>query len=244
VDFYPNGGLNQPGCSQLDTNVVRYMACSHYRAMTYWLEALVNWNSTLHSSYHGYPCKSYDDFSRGLCNSCPKKGGCPRMGIHAIDHKKQGVKKQPVLGKFYLTTYSDHTKTFGNYMYHLTLHTGTKFFAGLSGKVYVRLTGSKGTTDEFAIRSSDYNAGSSQYRIMLGSIDVGTIYMVEIKQDTYTDRWYLSSVIVKPMWKNERYAACFNRWIGNSFSQVAAQKKDYCNSSYSLDDHSIKTVVS
>ena len=57
VDFYPNGGSNQPGCSSSVGAI-----CSHFRAVEYFIETL---SEKLYS--HAFPCSSLDNFKAGQC---------------------------------------------------------------------------------------------------------------------------------------------------------------------------------
>nr|XP_054766050.1 pancreatic triacylglycerol lipase-like [Lytechinus pictus] len=86
MDFYPNGGLDQEGCS-LDVVSV----CSHMRGRDYFLESLVNQDC----HFTSYPCSDWNSFRLGRCTSCGD-GGCPSMGIDA--------ELNPIEGSFYLRT--------------------------------------------------------------------------------------------------------------------------------------------
>ncbi|OQR77175.1 pancreatic lipase-related protein 2-like [Tropilaelaps mercedesae] len=60
VDFYPNGGIDQPGCSFPN------VACAHYRAVEYYIEALQNQD---HCVYSGFLCETVENANRGDCAS-------------------------------------------------------------------------------------------------------------------------------------------------------------------------------
>ena len=69
VDFYPNGGLHQPGCTDFGPlittfwqNDVSFMAsCSHSKGKTYFKEAVT-------SDFTGTLCESWERFRNGDCD--------------------------------------------------------------------------------------------------------------------------------------------------------------------------------
>ncbi|XP_077987702.1 pancreatic triacylglycerol lipase-like [Glandiceps talaboti] len=82
VDFYPNGGDDQPGCSPIGLK-----ACDHGRAYVYFTESI-----NVNCAYTSYPCAVGQE-----CSTCGS-GQCNRMGFHAT--KIPG-------GTFYLETNSN-----------------------------------------------------------------------------------------------------------------------------------------
>ncbi|CAD7080179.1 unnamed protein product [Hermetia illucens] len=65
VDFYPNGGTNQPGCKeQTEASVGQ---CNHDRAPEFYAESLTS--ST--KQFWGYACYSWFNFMLGLCKWSP-----------------------------------------------------------------------------------------------------------------------------------------------------------------------------
>ncbi|KAH9421141.1 hypothetical protein DERP_010081 [Dermatophagoides pteronyssinus] len=80
VDFYPNGGIDQPGCKSQTSikNVVdyiskeknifdgirRFIGCNHARSFLIYIEAI---NSEC--PFMGFPCQNYDEFINGQCTS-------------------------------------------------------------------------------------------------------------------------------------------------------------------------------
>ncbi|KAH8035669.1 hypothetical protein HPB51_007913 [Rhipicephalus microplus] len=68
VDFYPNGGKQQPGCW-------KFSPCSHSKATEYYADSVRLCNFPTRS------CKSYDDFLAGTCaSSCADGRTCGHMG--------------------------------------------------------------------------------------------------------------------------------------------------------------------
>ncbi|XP_077525797.1 pancreatic triacylglycerol lipase-like [Haemaphysalis longicornis] len=71
VDFYPNGGKQQPGCKAFGR-----LDCSHARAALYYA------NSIRTCSYPALPCSSYAAYKSGRCTPCDQVP-CGYMGHNA-----------------------------------------------------------------------------------------------------------------------------------------------------------------
>ncbi|KAJ8025383.1 Pancreatic lipase-related protein 2 [Holothuria leucospilota] len=80
-DFFPNGGVTQPGCTW---TVVRNL-CDHLRVLDLFVESI-----TTDCPFIGYPCDSWEDFQQQKCVECGKDG-CPRMGLFADQSKARGL---------------------------------------------------------------------------------------------------------------------------------------------------------
>ncbi|KAA0704582.1 Lipase member H [Triplophysa tibetana] len=79
VDFYANGGLDQPGCPKTIFSGKSYIVCDHQRSVFLYLCAL---NHTC--NLMAYPCSSYTDFLNGQCLQCEtfKPASCPVLGYN------------------------------------------------------------------------------------------------------------------------------------------------------------------
>ncbi|KAM6986669.1 lipase member H [Aplochiton taeniatus] len=77
IDFYPNGGADQPGCPKTIFSGGPYFKCDHQRSVYLYLGSL---NRTC--DIRAYPCSSYKDFLEGLCMDCDQfmPDGCPIFG--------------------------------------------------------------------------------------------------------------------------------------------------------------------
>ncbi|XP_045461252.1 phospholipase A1-like isoform X1 [Harmonia axyridis] len=88
IDFFPNGGENQPGCWDVNLkNVSTYtepVTCDHSRAWDFFVEAV---NNT--GSFPSKKCNSYSDFKKNKCEAIEAA-----MGDLDVKHE----------GKFYLKT--------------------------------------------------------------------------------------------------------------------------------------------
>jgi len=72
VDFYPNGGLHQPGCDDilgLESGLIDFIrgGCSHVRGWTYFTESL-----NAEPGFLGTLCDSWEDFTDGKCEGNPQ----------------------------------------------------------------------------------------------------------------------------------------------------------------------------
>jgi len=65
VDFFPNGGMSQPGCGLLISGSIfdLMVACSHLRGSEYFTESINN-----PTGFTGVACESYEMFQEGGCS--------------------------------------------------------------------------------------------------------------------------------------------------------------------------------
>uniref|UniRef100_A0A3B4GAF3 Lipase H n=1 Tax=Pundamilia nyererei TaxID=303518 RepID=A0A3B4GAF3_9CICH len=83
IDFYANGGADQPGCPKTIFSG-QYLKCDHRRSVFLFIDSI---NATCTS--RTYPCSSYKDFLDGKCLTCSQFGnaGCPILGYDVIKWK-------------------------------------------------------------------------------------------------------------------------------------------------------------
>nr|XP_058920724.1 phospholipase A1 member A isoform X4 [Kogia breviceps] len=101
VDYYVNGGQDQPGCPTSIYAGYSYLICDHMRAVHLYISALENSCPLM-----AFPCTSYKVFLAGHCLDCfnPFLLSCPRIGLV----EQGGVKIEPLPKevKVYLLTTS------------------------------------------------------------------------------------------------------------------------------------------
>ncbi|KAI9562776.1 lipoxygese-like protein [Daphnia sinensis] len=88
LDFYPNGGRNQPGCQPSEWSdfcdpfaaLSDITACDHRRAIHYYSSSLEDTCKIV-----GYECADYDSYNNGTCTSCGSDNTrCAVFGLDAI----------------------------------------------------------------------------------------------------------------------------------------------------------------
>ncbi|XP_042355501.1 lipase member H-like isoform X2 [Plectropomus leopardus] len=84
IDFYANGGTDQPGCPRTIFSGGAYFKCDHQRSVLLYLDSV---NRTCVST--AFPCNSYKDFLDGNCLNCDRFGaaGCPVFGYDIREWK-------------------------------------------------------------------------------------------------------------------------------------------------------------
>ncbi|XP_019695356.1 phospholipase A1 member A isoform X3 [Felis catus] len=101
VDYFVNGGQDQPGCPTFIHAGYSYLICDHMRAVYLYISALENSCPLM-----AFPCANYKAFLAGKCLDCfnPFLLSCPRIGLM----EQSGVKIQPLPKevKVYLQTTS------------------------------------------------------------------------------------------------------------------------------------------
>lgn len=78
VDYFINGGQDQPGCPSFIHAGYSYLICDHMRAVHLYISALENSCPLM-----AFPCASYSAFLAGQCVDCfnPFLLSCPRIGL-------------------------------------------------------------------------------------------------------------------------------------------------------------------
>ncbi|KAF6385336.1 phospholipase A1 member A [Rhinolophus ferrumequinum] len=89
VDYYVNGGQDQPGCPSFLHAGYSYLICDHMRAVYLYISALETSCPLM-----AFPCTSYKAFLAGHCLDCfnPFLLSCPQIGLV----EQGGVKIEPL----------------------------------------------------------------------------------------------------------------------------------------------------
>ncbi|UYV70679.1 PNLIP [Cordylochernes scorpioides] len=98
VDFYPNGGKEQKGCTLLSVfykwftqgfwaGARELFSCSHQRSVEYFTESIKF--DEQYCTPWAIKCNSHEEFLKGRCIDCGPDGSrCAAQGIKAIQHKR------------------------------------------------------------------------------------------------------------------------------------------------------------
>ncbi|XP_069720830.1 lipase member H isoform X3 [Phaenicophaeus curvirostris] len=84
IDFYPNGGDDQPGCPLTIFSGLQYFKCDHQRSVLLFMSSLKQ-----SCNITAYPCGSYRNYRHGKCTSCEpfRPLPCPVLGYYAHEWK-------------------------------------------------------------------------------------------------------------------------------------------------------------
>ena len=168
IDFYPNGGENQPGCPRENwVNIFsqsyhsgvamaeNLITCSHSRSIALFTESITN-----DCRFTAYPCQSFEQFVRGECLSCGDYP-CPIMGLYANKYETSTSKPR---GKFYLATGKSSPYCRVTYGIAVHLSAGMQSAEGLLELAFV---GSNGKTANHTVYSTHFVAGQIYKDILM-----------------------------------------------------------------------------
>ncbi|XP_050532433.1 pancreatic triacylglycerol lipase-like [Daktulosphaira vitifoliae] len=101
VDYFPNGGLDQPGCEQVRGSLIvsrlegtmnSSVVCNHLRALQFFLESLKSLTDPNACQFTAFPCPAgWSVFQKGSCfpTNCTDSN-CVTMGFAASQSKLRG----------------------------------------------------------------------------------------------------------------------------------------------------------
>ncbi|XP_067394861.1 lipase member H isoform X1 [Emydura macquarii macquarii] len=144
IDFYANGGTDQPGCPQTIFSGSQYFKCDHQRSVFLFLSSLKeSCNMT------AYPCDTYRDYRNAKCASCEafQPMPCPILGYYADKWKSYLTLKNPPVTNVFFDT-SDK-EPFCLYHYFVDIITWNKNIR--RGFLLIKLIDQAGNTAESTI---------------------------------------------------------------------------------------------
>ncbi|XP_031789463.1 pancreatic triacylglycerol lipase isoform X1 [Nasonia vitripennis] len=188
IDFFPNGGRNQPGCNEGVFNSItlekgsffrgikRFLGCNHIRSYEYFIESI---NTVC--PFLSVPCTSWERFQNGSCFDCVEQH-CPRFGFNAQPGNHHA--------SVYLMTGRD--KPFCKAHYRVTINVSktneSLNYGGEVGMFVIRVIGPNGKMTErlsLSEHSKYYEPGTRHTAVIPGDV-VGKVEAVEITWDYQT----------------------------------------------------------
>uniref|UniRef100_A0A8C5JU36 Phospholipase A1 member A n=1 Tax=Junco hyemalis TaxID=40217 RepID=A0A8C5JU36_JUNHY len=99
IDYFVNGGKDQPGCPRFISAGYNFLICDHMRAVHLYISALSHPCPVM-----GFPCASHQDFLNGHCLDCAKPflSSCPRIGL--LEQAGVNMSRLPQEVKVFLMT--------------------------------------------------------------------------------------------------------------------------------------------
>ncbi|XP_065569009.1 pancreatic triacylglycerol lipase-like isoform X2 [Artemia franciscana] len=186
VDFYPNSGRQQPGCSLVDIPLTLieeglydagrdFVACNHDRSIEFFNNSILTG-----CSFVGYECPDYDSYLKGLCSSCgPDDLNCAKLGMDAVDYPIKNRKNV----QFYFTT--DRDKPFCKRHYHISMKLTKTDDAEewVYGKLKISIFGTYNQIRDINLTpggSEKFYHTDTRTFLLTSTIDVGKIQRVEV----------------------------------------------------------------
>ncbi|XP_068220718.1 uncharacterized protein [Palaemon carinicauda] len=183
VDFYPNGGKMQTGCTNLFLGGVsdilwpteeggRYL-CNHRRGYKYYMHSMVP-----QCKFPAFVCRDYETFLKGNCFPCKS---CGSMGYFASDAEGRG--------QLYLVTRD--TEPFCANQYKVSVkHSGgpPADLVTTYGRIEITFISSDGLNETLLLTQSDdmaMEAGSETIRILVPHPAMSDIVSVQLRYTAY-----------------------------------------------------------
>ncbi|XP_013397778.1 pancreatic triacylglycerol lipase [Lingula anatina] len=241
LDFYPNGGSQQPGCEHtlsmmsevftagLYNGGKKFFVCDHTRAHELFTDSV-----TSTCPFIGFKCNSYDEYKSGKCSSCGK-WGCPQMGLNA--DKFPLAQLTGINNKFYLDT--NGASPFCSYHYEVKVQVSQNMGAASErGTISLVLTGTKGTSEKIPLTESnvDISPGDVLVSKYSTSRDIGTLQSIAVS-------WVHSANLLKP-WEWNLFGMRnpkISVWQIEVFAPAMNQRYSFCSKGEFLENNSPKT---
>ncbi|KDR08048.1 pancreatic lipase-related protein 2-like [Zootermopsis nevadensis] len=209
VDFYPNGGIEQPGCRK---SVMSYMAkgsgsfytgirhmlgCNHIRSYQYFTES-INPRSCY---FMGTECGSWEEFQNGSCFDCAVGNKCPfqtKLGLHADSYLRKGADYGSPLNlppprthvKLFMMTGAEGPFCRHHYRVTWKISDSCKslLHGGEVGMILVTLQGDKGVTKKIELTEAvRYYEPGSKHQVTVPGEPVGKMHSAELHWEYRTN---------------------------------------------------------
>ncbi|XP_018321173.1 pancreatic triacylglycerol lipase-like [Agrilus planipennis] len=210
VDYYPNGGTDQPGCNRgvaqyiTDSNgsffggIKKFLGCNHLRSHEYFMESIRSGCPFLTIG-----CSSYEDFKDGKCFQCGRnKNHCVRFGYHGREDYNRLIKKRMIrpnenLMQFLITgSESPFCKSHYRIRVEISNSTDSKTHGGEIGQlfftVYSTRDGKGSNSGKMALNDGGYHEPGVKYEAVVPGNDIPDLKSVEVE-------WKYHSSVFNPL---------------------------------------------
>ncbi|XP_011307811.1 uncharacterized protein [Fopius arisanus] len=194
VDFYPNGGRMQSGCSNLFVGAVSDIIwtgsiegrslCNHRRAYKLFTDSI-----SPKCRFPAFPCeKGYDGLLQGHCFPCGQDRPCGDMGYYSDSSNARG--------QLYLVTREE--EPFCAHQYQIKLYNSRSERPTRSyGKLQVTLVGAGGFNETFTMTKKDDEelmVGAILHKIVVPHPVIINLEVIEVKYTAYSG-WISSGLV-------------------------------------------------
>ncbi|XP_032791095.2 pancreatic lipase-related protein 2 [Daphnia magna] len=178
LDFYPNGGGNQPGCQTSEWSdfcdpfaaLTDTIGCDHMRAIHYYSSSLKDICQTV-----GYECSDYDSFNNGKCTSCGSDNTkCALFGLDAIKYPSRAR----VNVKLYFNTVKDDPYCAFQYIVSVKLANPRVAKPTVSGLLRLSVMGETDFIPNFSLPKSVLEHGKDHRFLVSSPSSLGPIKKV------------------------------------------------------------------
>ncbi|XP_029158872.1 uncharacterized protein LOC114931098 [Nylanderia fulva] len=196
VDYYPNGGKVQSGCSNIFLGAVSDIIwssavegkslCNHRRAYKFFTDSV-----SPKCRFPAFPCdEGYEGLLKGECFPCSKNSmdrSCGNMGYYSNESSARG--------KLYLMTRED--EPFCAHQYQIKVYNSrNERSVKTYGKIQIILVGKDSYNDTFAMTRKDEEllVGAILQKIVVPHPTVTNLEAIEIKYTAYSG-WISSGLV-------------------------------------------------
>ncbi|XP_053573500.1 hepatic triacylglycerol lipase [Bombina bombina] len=190
-DFYPNGGMFQPGCHirHIYSHFAEFgifalketVKCAHERSVHLFIDSLLNDDK----QSVAYWCKDINTFEKGVCLSC-RKNRCNTLGYNIKTNRLQSGRK------LFLKTRAQMPYKVYHYQFKIHLINQLKE-RELEPTFTVSLTGTKQDVENVPFLPNERVKGNKTYSFLITlDTDIGDLLVIKFKWeglDVWTNIW-------------------------------------------------------
>nr|XP_022910033.1 pancreatic triacylglycerol lipase [Onthophagus taurus] len=205
VDFYVNGGYDQPGCRKtfsdfastngLVLGAQKFMACNHVRSHEIFIDS-INMNPSC--PYLTISCDSYEAFMNGTCFKCGYKNQhCITFGMNSYQSylrhlKNPHFKRQVNHTQFFMTTpKSPYCKSHYKISIYVSSHEESKAHGGEIGTLlftmHTTVDGSGKKSDKISLDKEHYHEPGGNYTYVIPGDGLKNLKAVEVEWNYNTN---------------------------------------------------------